>query len=164
MFVRLGPGPIRRVLLLCATALAISTAGPTAQASTGSVIARQARNIYLVENARLHVLHNNENESTIGEGGQATGTFKAPVTSALTLVPSHVTAAFAIYPHGGSIGGIAHASYILKNSIAYFGGTLTITRGMGAYRGASGTNVGFSGWIDRQNFSMSIKVHGWVVL
>ena len=88
----------------------------------------------------------------------------APVTAALTLVPSHVTAAFAIYPHGGSIGGIAHASYILKNSIAYFGGTLTITRGTGAYRGASGTNVGFSGWIDRQNFSMSIKVHGWVVL
>jgi hypothetical protein len=164
MSMRLGSTPIRRVLLICATALAMSTAGLTAYASTGSVVARQARKIYLVENARLHVVHNNEYESTIGERGQATGTFNAPVTAALTLVPSHVTAVFTIYPHGDSISGIARANYIVKNSIGYFGGTLTITRGTGAYRRASGTNVGFSGSIDRQSFSMSIKVHGWAVL
>jgi hypothetical protein len=86
------------------------------------------------------------------------------VTAALTLIPSHVTAAFTIYPHDGSIGGTAHTNYIVKNSTGYFGGTLTITRGTGAYRHASGKNVGFSGTIDRQSFSMSIKVHGWAFL
>lgn len=160
----LGSTPIRLALLVCATALAMSTAGLTAQASTGNVVARQASKVYLVENARLHVAHNNEYESTIGERGQAAGTFNAPVTTALTLGPSQVTAVFTIYPHGGSISGTARANYIVKNSIGYFGGMLTITRGTGAYRHASGTNMGFSGTIDRQSFSMSIKVHGWAVL
>jgi hypothetical protein len=164
MSMSLDSTPIQQALLVCAAALAINLVGLTAQASTGSVVARQARKVYLVENARLHVAHNNEYESTIGERGQATGTFNAPVTAALTLVPSHVTAIFTIYPHGGSISGTAHANYIVKDSIGYFGGTLTIMRGTGAYRHASGTNIGFSGTIDRQSFSMSIKVHGWAVL
>lgn len=150
----------------CAMTVAVIATGLAAQVSraAGSPTAREAGKVYLVENAQLHLAHNNEYESTLGERGQATGTFDAAVTAALALVPSHVTATFAIYPHGGSIKGTAHANYIVKGSVGYFGGTLTIIGGTGTYRHASGTNVGFSGTIDRQNFSMSIKVHGWVTL
>ncbi len=120
--------------------------------------------MYLVENAQLRLTHNNEYESTLGERGQAAGTFNAPVTAALTLSPGHVTATFTIYPHGGSISGIAQAKYIVKGSTGYFGGTLTITHGTGTYKHASGKNLGFSGTINRQHFNMSIKAHGWAVL
>lgn len=146
--------------------LAILASGLTLQTSTaaGHRMASEASKVYLVENAQLRVAHNNEDESTIGERGQATGTFNATVTAALTLVPSHVTATFTIYPDGGSISGIARANYIVKNSIGYFGGTFMITHGTGTYKHASGTDVGFSGTINRQNFNMSIKVHGWATL
>ncbi|HEX4837579.1 MAG TPA: hypothetical protein VFV03_03515 [Solirubrobacteraceae bacterium] len=128
------------------------------------MVARQAKKVYLVENAQLRLTHNNEYESTLGERGQATGTFNAPVTAALTLSPAHVKATFTIYPRGGSISGTAQANYIVKGSTGYFGGTLTITHGAGAYRHASGKNLGISGTIDRQHFNMSIKAHGWAVL
>jgi hypothetical protein len=161
----LWPVPARVAISTCATALAIATVGLTGQASgtAGRVMAKEARKIYLVENAQLHLTK--EGEATLIERGQTTGTFNAPVSSALTLSPGHVTAVFTIYPRGGgSISGKGQASYVVRGSIGYYGGSLEITRGTGAYRHASGKGVGISGTINHLNFNLSVKVHGWINL
>lgn len=150
-----------------ATALAVlvaGTSGPALGASGADrrVPARQARRLSLVENAQLHLT--NEGEATLDERGQATGTFDAPVTSRLKITPGHVTGTFAVHPRGGSISGTARARFVVRNSVGYYGGTLTITRGTGAYRHASGSNIGISGTINRLSFALTIKVNGWMSL
>ncbi len=148
---------------MCATTVLLLIAmGLTGQAfgTASRVTTRGARKTYLVESAQLHLT--GEGESTLGERGQATGTFNAPVTSQLTLSPGHVTAIFTIYPKGGSISGKAQARFIVRGSIGYYGGTLTITGGTGSYRHASGSNLGISGTINHLNFNLTVKAHGWL--
>jgi hypothetical protein len=145
-------------LLSVGTATFVAMAAGLSAQPPGSVGARDARTVDLVENAQLHLIH--EAGSTLNEKGQATGTFNAPVTCQLTLSANHVTAAFVVYPRGGSISGIAHAHFIVKGSTAYYGGTFVITHGSGSYKHASGKNLGISGTINRQNFSMTVKAHG----
>jgi hypothetical protein len=150
-----------------ATVLAVVAAGASwpALGASGAhrwAPARQARRLSLVENAQLHLT--NEGEATLNERGQATGTFDAPVTSRLKLSPGHVTGTFVVYPKGGSISGRAQARFVVRSSVGYYGGTLTITRGTGAYRHASGSNIGISGTINRLSFALTIKVNGWMSL
>lgn len=128
----------------------------------GGPVALAAGRVYLVENAQLHL--SKEDSLSIGERGQATGTFDAPATCHLNLTPRHVTAFFTIYPKGGSISGTAQASYVVRNSIGYYGGALTITGGTGTYRHASGTNIGISGTISHLTYALTVKAHGWVNL
>jgi hypothetical protein len=133
-----------------------------ALANDGRATARQASRVYLTENAQLRLT--NEGEATLNERGEAKGTFNAPVTSQLNLSPSHVTAVFTVYPKGGSISGKAQARFVVRNSIGYYGGTLTIIRGTGSYRRASGSSLGISGTINRLSFALTIKVNGWMSL
>jgi hypothetical protein len=149
-----------------ATVLAIAVVGVAGLASgasgSGGAPARQASRVRLVENAQLHLA--SEGEATLNERGQATGTFNAPVTSQLNLSPGHVTAIFTVYPKGGSISGKAQARFVVKNSVGYYGGTLTIVHGTGVYRHASGSSIGISGTINRLTFGLTIKVNGWMSL
>jgi hypothetical protein len=119
---------------------------------------RQARVINLVESAHLAFV--SEDGAALVERGQAAGTYNAPVTASFTIHPKEVNASVTVYPHGGSITGVAHANYIVQNNIGYFGGTFVITRGTGSFAHASGNALGMSGMIDRYNFATTVKAHG----
>lgn len=157
---RLGAIPIRLAVSICATVLAVAAIGLPTQASgtAARVMAKGARNVYLVENAQLKLTR--EDGSSLVERGQATGTYDAPVTAFFTVHPASVTAAVTIFPKGGSITGTAQANYIVKGSTGYFGGTFTITHGTGAFKHVYGKALGFSGTIDRYTFALDVKAHG----
>jgi hypothetical protein len=160
----LGAIPSRLTVSICATVLAATAVGLPAHASgtLDHVMARQARKMYLSENAQLRFTH--EDGSALVEHGSATGTYNAPVTAILTIHPTSVTAIVTLFPKGGSLTGTAQANYIVKGSIGYFGGTLRITGGTGTYRHASGKALGISGTINRENFNMTVKAHGEINL
>jgi hypothetical protein len=160
----LGPMPVRQTIAICSLGLAAATVGLTAQASgtMNGPAAKEARRVYLVENASLKFV--TEQGPALAERGHATGTYNTAVTAILTIHPTSVTAVVTIFPKGGSITGTAQANYIVKGSTGYFGGTLTITRGTGTYRHASGKALGFSGTVNRYSFAMTVKAHGEVSL
>jgi hypothetical protein len=153
-------------IAICALALGAATGGwARAVGTTGSPTARAAERMSLVETAHLKLAY--ENGSTLTERGQATGTYDAPMTATLTIRPKSVTSVVTIYPRGGTIKGTAHANYVVQGSYGFFGGTLTLDRGTGAYRHVSEVNgkpLGFSGKIQRFRFTMEVKAHGEVNL
>jgi len=144
-------------LLVCTTAGANnSTLGPfDAPARTAS------RQLFFYENAHLHIA--SENGNSIAERGYAHGTFNAPVVCTFHISPGHaIKALYTIYPSGGTVSGEATARYVIKNEMGYYGGYMTIKKGTGRFNGASGRNIGFSGTINRSNFDVVTKVHGWI--
>jgi hypothetical protein len=152
--------------LTAATARAGGHASRSSVASEGLSAfgpkALAAGRVYLVENATLHL--SGEGETTLSERGEAAGTFDAPLTAHLNLSIGHVTGLFTIYPKGGSISGMAQARYAVRGSVGYYGGTLTITRGTGTYKHASGSDIGISGTINHLTFVLTVKAHGWTDL
>lgn len=160
----MGRIPIVMTISICALALLASIAGPTTHASgaVGGPMGAQAKRVNLVENANLKLI--SEEGAALIERGQASGTYNAPVTATFTIRPKTVAATVTVYPHGGSITGVAHTNYIVQNSTGYFGGTLTITRGTGSFKGASGKSLGISGTINRYSFAITVKAHGEVNL
>jgi hypothetical protein len=122
--------------------------------------AHSARTQYLREYAQLHYVRGNE--STLSERGSASGTFSGSLTAQLTITAEHVSALFTFYPRGGSVTGKASAHWIAKGHTIYYGGTLKISHGTGAYRHASGSNIGISGTIDRYSLSLTVKANGWI--
>lgn len=128
----------------------------------GGALAHTARSLYLVESAKLRMVRGNE--ASISERGSAAGTFNAALNAQLTISAERVSAVFTIYPRGGSITGRASARFVVRGHTGYYGGALTIVHGTGAYRHASGTNIGISGTIDRLSFALTVKAHGWMRL
>lgn len=124
--------------------------------------AHAARSLHLVENA--HMTLTSEGETTLNERGTAIGTFDAKLLARLNLSANHVSAVFTIYPKGGSITGRASARFVIKNSTGYYGGTLTIVHGTGAFRHASGSGIGISGTINRITFALTVKANGYMKL
>jgi hypothetical protein len=161
---RMGRVPAVITISICALALLSSIGGLTAGASDAArgPIGLEAKRIDLVENANLKFV--SEEGAALVEHGQAIGTYNAPVTATFTIRPKAVTATVTVYPHGGSITGLAQTNYVVQNSTGYFGGTLTITRGTGSFKGASGKSLGISGTINRYSFAITVKAHGEVNL
>jgi hypothetical protein len=143
--------------LLAGLLLCLSIAGLSALSADTALATKRTR---LVETAQLHLT--GEGDSTLNERGHASGTFNAPVTAHLDLSVGHVTAVFTLLLKGGSVTGKAEARYVQKGSIAYYGGTLNVIHGTGAYRHASGSNIGISGTINHLNFNLTVKASGWI--
>jgi hypothetical protein len=148
--------------LLTAASLAAMGRAGASQSEPSGPPAHAARTWYLREAARLRLVRGNE--STLSERGSAAGTFSGSLTAQLTISAEHVSAVFTFYPRGGSVTGRASAHFIVRGHTGYYGGTLKITRGTGAYRHASGTNIGISGTIDRYSFALMVKANGWIKL
>lgn len=159
-----GTIPVVLTISVCALAFFASIAGPTTRAlgdATGPV-GVQAKTIDLVENANLKLI--SEEGAALVERGRATGTYNAPVTATFTIHPKAVTATVTVYPHGGSITGVAQTNYVVQNSTGYFGGTFMIIRGTGSFKGASGKSLGISGTINRYSFAITVKARGEISL
>ncbi len=141
--------------------LAMAIGVLTAQAHARRPTAMESKRVNLVETARLTLA--DEKGSALTERGQATGTYDAPVIAVFTIHPKSVTAVVTIYPKGGSITGTAHANYVVRNSLGYFGGSFALGRGTGKYRHLSEVNgkaLGISGIINRYSFEIQVKAHG----
>lgn len=139
------------------TGLSAAAQAPLATAHGGPA-AKAARTVSLVETANLKL--RSEGESTLNERGYAHGTFNATLVAKMNLSANHVTATFTIYPKGGSITGKASAVFKVQNSTCYYGGTLNIVHGTGAFRHAAGSGIGISGTINRLTFALTVKAHG----
>jgi hypothetical protein len=160
---RMGSVPAGLTIAICGLAL-VADGGLTASASSAQQgpIAKQAKTVDLVESARLAFIR--EEGVALVEHGQAVGTYNAPVTATFTIHPNSVTATVTVFPHGGSITGVAQANYIVQNSIGYFGGAFTVTHGTGSFKHATGKALGISGTINRYTFATTVKAHGEVSL
>lgn len=156
------PAKLRLLAVGLATAIAFASLAGAAQApqaaAQGGPVARAAKAVNLVETANLKL--RSEGESTLNERGYARGTFNATLVAKMNLSANHVTATFTIYPKGGSITGRASAIFKVQNSTCYYGGTLNIVHGTGAFRHASGSGIGISGTINRLTFALTVKAHG----
>jgi hypothetical protein len=137
---------------------------PTTPPQLGSIAApaRAAALACAIAAAILGIGLTGEGESSLSERGKGRGTFSGTVTAHLKLNPGKVDGVYTISPKGGSVTGRASARFVIRGSTGYYGGTLTITRGTGIYRRASGSNIGISGTINRQTFALTVKAHGWI--
>jgi len=139
-----------------AIALALSLAGASAYARP---VAHPARTISINDSARLHLT--SHHGFTLNEEGNASGTIAGKIYIHLHVVSTNqVTAEVNIYPHGGSITGSARAGYHPSGSLAHFNGTINVTRGTGAYNGAHGNGLTFTGTVARSNDAVTVHVSG----
>jgi hypothetical protein len=136
----------------------VAALGAGASSAAGPV-AGAARTLSLHESGRLHLT--SHSGLTLNEKGSATGTIKGTIYIHLDVAsPTHVTAEVNIYPAGGSLSGRGSASYEVGGSYASFSGTLSITRGTGAYAHAHAHNLRFTGSIKRVNDATTVAVSG----
>jgi hypothetical protein len=121
--------------------------------------ARAASTITLNDSARLHLT--SHHGFTLNEQGTASGTIAGTIYIHLNVVSTNrVTAEISIYPKGGSITGVANASYHPAGAVASFNGTMTVQRGTGRYSGARGSGLSFSGTVQRTNDAVTVRVSG----
>lgn len=122
--------------------------------------ASSARTISLDERANLHLT--SKHGFTLNEQGAATGTLKGAIYVHLRIVSTKkVTAEVNIYPSsGGSISSSASAAYRREGAVGKFSGSLSITRGSGAYGHARGSGLSFSGTIAKSNDAIAVRVSG----
>jgi hypothetical protein len=148
---------MRRVLpvLLCVGALLAAI--PVACAARPS--AETAGTVYLNDSGHLHLT--SHHGFTLNEQGSASGNVHGALYIHLHITSTnHVTAEVSVYPSNGSITGYASARYSAAGATATFNGTMTITRGTGAYRHAHGSGLSFNGTIARSNDAVTVHVSG----
>lgn len=155
------PTPVRAIWFAALVLLSATRPPSTPAFGIRNTLAKDAKAVYLVEQARLKLA--TEHGATITERGRATGTYHAPVVAVFTIRPKSVTAHVTIYPTGGSITGSANANYKIVKNLGYFGGTFTLGRGTGKYAHVAEIKhkaLGISGIINRLNFETEVKANG----
>lgn len=156
---------VRNNLIRRALAAGALTAGTCALALTPAVAgaagpqAGAARTISLNDTAHLH--RTSSHGFNLYESGQATGSLGGSLTLHLDVVSTnHVTAQLTVKPSGGSMNGSASGDYRVNGGTASFSGTMSITGGSGSYAHAHGTNLSFSGTIQRSSDAVTVHVSG----
>jgi hypothetical protein len=154
--------PARKLAVLAITTgtVAIAAAsGTVASAASDAPVAHGSRSISLNETGRLHLT--SHHGFTLNEQGTASGTISGTIYIHLHVASTnHVTAEVSIYPKGGSLTGLASASYRPSGAVASFAGTMNISRGTGSYSHASGSGLSFSGTIERTTDAVTVRVAG----
>jgi hypothetical protein len=141
--------------LLAATACALAL---TAGGASGAT-ARAARTITLNDSGRLHIT--SHHTTHLNFQGTASGTIRGTIYIHLDVTsPTRVSAEVSIYPSNGSLTGLSTASYRSSGGQASFSGTLSISRGTGAYARAHASRLSFSGTIQRSNDATNVRVSG----
>ena len=146
--------------LLCAFTPFATAANP-APGGHKAPVARASKTVALNESGNLHLT--SRHGFTLNEQGTGTGTIAGTIYVHLKIVSTkEVTAEMNIYLKGGSITGEAQAAYHREGAIGHFAGSLSIVRGTGSYANAHGSNLNFSGTIERANYAVSVHVNGAV--
>ncbi len=131
----------------------------TGAAGAASPHAREARSLELNDSAKLHL--SNHKGVTLKEQGTAKGTLGGPLYLQLKVTSTRsVSAEIQVYPKGGSISGVAKASYHVSGSTASFSGTMAVTKGSGTYSKAKASALSFSGTIQRSTDAVTVRVSG----
>jgi hypothetical protein len=134
-------------------ALALSAGG--ASGATAHV----ARTVTLNDSGRLHLT--SHHTTHLNFQGTASGTIKGTIYIHLNVTsPNRVSAEVSIYPSNGSLTGVSTANYRASGGQATFSGTLSISRGSGAYAHAHAPALDFSGTIQRSNDATTVHVSG----
>lgn len=158
------PGALRRVLAVTASiSLAASCVSAGTLAASGALphalFAHGARVISLNEYGNLHLT--SKHGFTLNEKGVASGTVKGAIYVHLNIVSSNrVTAEMNIYPRGGSLTASGSAGYRKESTLARFSGAMSIDRGSGSFAHAHGSNLSFSGTIQRSTDAVTVHVTG----
>jgi hypothetical protein len=147
---------VRLLLLVVAFASIVPAVGPALSSARS---ARAARTVSLSEVGRLHLT--SHHGFTLNEQGTATGTIKGRIYLHLNIVATNrVTAEVNIYPSGGSLSGVARASYRVMGETAAFSGSFSIRRGTGVDSHARGSGLKFTGTIQRSNDAVTVHLSG----
>jgi hypothetical protein len=143
--------------LLGAAACALTLGAWGASASGATAVA--ARTITLNENGNLHLT--SHHGFHLNEQGTASGTIRGSIYIHLYVSSTRrVTAEVNIYPSNSSLTGYGTANYRSNGGQANFSGTMSISRGTGAYAHAHASNLSFSGTIQRSNDATKVHVSG----
>jgi phage baseplate assembly protein gpV len=118
-----------------------------------------AKTVQFTENASLHLT--GSSGALLVEAGTARGTYNCAVTARFKInSTSRISGTFTVYPKGGSITGTASGRIVVAGRIAYYGGTMTISKGSGSFAHVHPTTIGVSGTIDRRTYALTVKTNG----
>ena len=158
--------PLRVWLALSVTTLGVSAcvapsgAAPANPARHGPV-AVAARSMSLKLTATMHLV--GRPGHVLSEKGSISGTLSGSVSSqSVTLPGNKGTSTFTFYTKGGSFSGKASTHGHVVGASAYFEGIATITAGTGVYAHAKGSNLQYTGVMNRQNFRVTDHVSGTI--
>jgi hypothetical protein len=139
------------VLLIAACTLPAPPGAAAQRANTG-------RTLTVTDKAHLSLVSADGN--TLYEKGKASGTLPGTVEVSLTLGDRTATSSFTIHARGGTISGRGKGTLKPgKGGYDSFGGSVSVVRGSGRFRGAHGDG-GLYGSIYRVTDSMSVQVTG----
>jgi hypothetical protein len=128
-----------------------------AQGAASTPVASFARLLNVTDEAHLHVT--GSSGSLFSEEGSATGALPATVKVRFS-VGATISGSFTIYPRGGgSISGRGSAHLHSAGTYASFGGSMTVSHGMGRYAHAHGSG-GFYGVLNRRNNALTVQTTG----
>lgn len=97
----------------------------------------------------------------LNEKGSASGTIKGGISISLKVTGTDkANVSVTVYPKGGSLFGFGATTYHVSGKYAYFTGTLTVKKGKGSWSGAHGSNLKFSGKLNRANDATTVSLSG----
>jgi len=151
-------------VLLVLVATAIGAAADVAQSGAtqsspgrGPATAAAARAVSL--SASLHLV--GRPGHVLYEQGTISGTLSATVSARCTSISSTKgTATFTIYTKGGSFSGRASTRGHVAGASVPFAGTAVVTSGTGVWAHAAGSNLQYSGVMNRQNYRIAEHLTG----